>query len=351
MGSASVHTAGPSAPPSLTEAQRERALGCLIGAATGDALGAPYEFEPPIAASEDVGMIGGGQLDWEPGEWTDDTSMSIMLLEVAAEPGLGENLTSKASLDAIAAGWYRWSRETPDIGNLTAAVFGEAYKNAVADGRSIPTGSDMSAAARDISARRPATAGNGGLMRCYSVVLPMLRAPMDEFVSAITTINGLTHVDAETTEAAVLWSAALRHAILTGEINLRAGIPLVDSERRESWSTIIDEALTAPPSYFNRNGWVQHAFQAAASAVSHAGEIPADKFERRAHFSRVLEAAIRAGYDTDTVASIAGALAGAALGYKAVDPTWRRSLHGWPGLSVKQLLELGGRVLDRADAV
>ncbi len=58
-------------PPSLTDEQLDRARGVLLGTATGDALGAGYEFTTP-APSTVIDMIGGGVFRWEPGEWTDD---------------------------------------------------------------------------------------------------------------------------------------------------------------------------------------------------------------------------------------------------------------------------------------
>jgi ADP-ribosylglycohydrolase len=66
----------------LTPAQLDRAVGALLGTAAGDALGAPYEFGPPRGPDLDVAMTGGGP--WEPGEWTDDTSMAIAIAEVAS---------------------------------------------------------------------------------------------------------------------------------------------------------------------------------------------------------------------------------------------------------------------------
>jgi hypothetical protein len=39
---------------------------------------------------------------------------------------------------------------------------------------------------------------------------------------------------------------------------------------------------------------------------------------------------VRGGYDTDTVAAIAGGLLGAVYGASAVPAEWRRLLHGWP---------------------
>ena len=47
-----------------------------------------------------------------------------------------------------------------------------------------------------------------------------------------------------------------------------------------------------------------------------------------------------AGNDTDTVAAIAGALAGAGYGGSAVPFAWRRRLHGWPGLRARNLTRL-----------
>ena len=44
-------------------------------------------------------MEGGGAFGWEPGEWTDDTSMAIAIAEVAAS---GADLREEESLDALA---------------------------------------------------------------------------------------------------------------------------------------------------------------------------------------------------------------------------------------------------------
>ena len=76
---------------------RQRALGAIIGSAVGDALGARFEFGPAGAYSKQfpepvVGgigeMNGGGNFDWEPGEFTDDAQMGIVQAEsiLAAAP-------------------------------------------------------------------------------------------------------------------------------------------------------------------------------------------------------------------------------------------------------------------------
>ena len=93
----------------LTTARMDRACGVLLATAAGDALGAPYEFEPARGPDEDVAMVGGGSLDWAPGEWTDDTSMAIAIAEVAAT---GADLRDESAQDAIVERWYDWS-QTP----------------------------------------------------------------------------------------------------------------------------------------------------------------------------------------------------------------------------------------------
>lgn len=58
------------------------------------------------------------------------------------------------------------------------------------------------------------------------------------------------------------------------------------------------------------------------------------------HLQSALEAAVRAGGDTDTTAAIAGGLLGARWGASAVPARWRRILHGWPGYIARDLVRL-----------
>jgi ADP-ribosylglycohydrolase len=60
---------------------KERYRGCLLGLAVGDALGATLEFCRPDSFEAISDMIGGGPFSLNPGEWTDDTSMALCLVE------------------------------------------------------------------------------------------------------------------------------------------------------------------------------------------------------------------------------------------------------------------------------
>lgn len=291
-------------------------------------------------------MIGGGILGWDAGEWTDDTAMAIILLEAAAASADHHDLRVDSTLDQVARNWYSWSIGTPDIGTLTSHVVQRAADAARHAGHSLPSADDFRAAARQAAAELPQNAGNGSLMRTHVVALPYLDRGDAELAEAVLMVCRLTHVGEDVEEACLLWTFAVRHAILTGEIDIRVGLDQVPSERAEVWRRRIEEAESAPPSAFGRNGWVVHAFQAAWSAIAATLPRPEGKFAQRAAVTAALDSAVRAGYDTDTVACIAGSLVGAAYGPKSVQPEWRRSLFGWPGYGTSELLALAQRVAE-----
>jgi ADP-ribosylglycohydrolase len=325
----------------LTTAQIDRACGVLLGTAAGDALGAAYEFGPPRGPELEVAMVGGGAFGWEPGEWTDDTSMAIAIAEVAAA---GADLRQEEALDTIARRWHEWSQHARDVGVQTRSVLSQAGRQGI----SAQTARSESAALHQRSGR---TAGNGSLMRTAPVALVHLD---DEaaLVEAARRVSELTHYDPEAGDACVLWCLAIRRAVLTGELDVRIGLSHIDAERQGLWASRLDVAEASQPSDFTNNGWVVEALQGAWSAITTTPspqDDPAAGVFRVDHLRLALDAAVRGGGDTDTVAAIAGGLLGAVYGASAVPAQWRRILHGWPGLSTRDLADLGSQIVRRGE--
>ncbi|AEF34574.1 MAG: ADP-ribosylglycohydrolase family protein [Mycolicibacter algericus] len=322
----------------LTAAQRDRACGALLATAAGDALGAGYEFDGPRGPSEPVDMIGGGIGPFAPGEWTDDTSMAIAIAEVAAT---GADLRSDAALDAVVARWLQWSHGAKDVGVQTRSVLSAAARRGI----SAQTARQES---RELHERTGRSAGNGSLMRTVPVALAYLD---DEagLVAAARSVSELTHYDPDAGDACVLWCATIRHAVLTGELDARVGMQHLDPARRQLWAQRLDEAETVQPSAFSRNnGWVVAALQGAWSAIAGTAvpdDDPAAEVFRADHLRLSLEAAVRGGGDTDTVAAIAGGVLGALHGASAVPSHWRLQLSGWPGLRARDLIQLVDRII------
>ncbi len=316
----------------------DRAAGVLVGCACGDALGAGYEFGEVPA---EIGMVGGGPFGFDPGEWTDDTSMAVCVAEPAAQ---GLDLAEPSGLDAVARGFLRWySGDLKDVGGLTSSVLSGAGPRADAERMALVAGNIYEMTGR--------AAGNGSLMRTAAVALNHLD-DADAAARAAWAVSDLTHADPVAAEACVIWTLAIRHAVLTGTFDgVREALKHLKPERAEYWAGLLDAAEAHDPSHFRNNGWVVEALQAAWSAMTRtpipvldpsAGTFPAQ------HFALALEAAVRAGHDTDTVAAIAGSLLGARWGVSAIPLRWKRMLFGYPEYRARDLVRLGVQAARRS---
>ncbi len=314
-------------PEALKARQLDRAIGAVLASAAGDALGSQYESG---RASEDGRPVefGVGHFGHARGEWTDDTSMAVPILQALAR---GDSLNDSATLRRIVEEWFEWSRSSLDVGAQTAAVLGALGGEY--------TEAHARAAARSVHERSGRSAGNGSLMRTGPVALGYLDDGREEaLIDAAGRLAQLTHWEHDNVDACVLWCLAIRHAVRTGELDIRAQLDWLPAERRHRWAGLIDVALAPdahPRDFTAQNGWVVRAFQGALAAV--AGARAADG---RTQVVDALERAVRGGNDTDTVAAIAGSLAGALWGASQVPLAWKRILHGWPGLDANGLTDL-----------
>ena len=307
----------------------DRIEGVLLGTAAGDALGAPYEFGPPRGPELEVAMKGGGP--WAPGEWTDDTAMAIAIGEAISKGG---DARDEAVQDTIVARWLRWSLSAKDVGIQTRSVLSGAARGGISAERA-------RAEAAKVHQREGRSGGNGSLMR----TAPLALAYLDDeraLVEAARAISELTHFDPDAGDACVLWSVAIRHAVLTAELDVRVALRHLDPDRQQLWSDRLDIAESSRPADIDRNGWTVAALQAAWSAIVHT--VPGPEALRADHLRLGLDAAVRAGNDTDTVAAIAGSLLGAAYGASAVPLEWRQLLHGWPGMRAHDLVNLAAAI-------
>lgn len=309
--------------PYLSTAQLDRAAGVLLATAAGDALGVPYEFESRRLSSDDSPqMLGGGLGDFEPGEWSDDTSMAMAIALVAST---GADFTSDDALDAIAENFLRWyDGNPPDVGSQTRAVLGATRRRLDTGERG--TGRVMREESERFTDAHPRSAGNGALMRTAPVALAHLH-DRDRLATAARLVASLTHADDLAGDSCVLWCEAIRIAVLDGRVDIRAGLDLIPAVRADQWSTWLDDTDDRDPKSFTPNGFTVTALQAAAAAIQ---QTPVPESIECLHLQHSLDTAIRIGNDTDTVAAIAGGLLGARWGASAVPWRWRRAVHGWP---------------------
>lgn len=302
----------------------ERATGVLLGQALGDALGVPYEFAAPPGPDDLPELRGGGLGPYAPGEWSDDTQMTACVARVALGGG---GLRSEEELDAIAEGFLAWrTGGASDVGVQTGAVLDRSV------GLPGRPADRLRAAAWQVYADTGRAAGNGALMRTAVVGLVALDDRSATAVAA-RAVAELTHADPLAAESCVLWSEAVRRAVVERRLDLRGGLDLLAPERAAAWSAWIDDAeRDVPAADLTANGFTVTAVQAAWHVLHDLPSRPAeDEVVAR------LAAAIRIGGDTDTVAAIAGGLLGGFLGAWTIPRELLRQVHGWPGLDARRL--------------
>jgi len=272
-------------------------------------------------------MFGGGFGGYEPGEWSDDTQMALCIVRAVAHAG---NLTDAQVLDQVADGFLGWLQDGPaDVGILTRTVLHDAEREV-----GFPADRCQKAAVAYLRAHPRGAAGNGALMRTGVVGLLHLR-DREATAEAARAVATLTHADRLCGESCVLWTEAVRVAVLDGRLELRAGLDLLPKARQARWRAAIDEAESHPAGHFTGNGFTVTALQAAWAAIRETASASGE-----AHVRAALETAVRIGDDTDTVAAIAGALVGARWGASYVPAQWREAAHGWPGLRADDLERL-----------
>jgi ADP-ribosylglycohydrolase len=258
--------------------------------------------------------------------------MAICIAQAALDVGPAD-LPTEVGLDAVAERFEDWYAGRPaDIGIQTARVLRDAE---------LLTGGPaarLRSAAHALHERSGRTAGNGALMRTAPVALA-LHGNAGAIASTARAVAELTHPDPLAGDSCVLWCLAIDEALRGGQVDPAAHVGALPAQRRDQWAAWIAEADGAPPSTFADNGFTVTALQAAWAGIRQS------KDRGVTSYLRMIHAAISAGGDTDTVAAIAGALAGAGWGLAALRDDRIDRVHGWPDLTIDDLAELGRRLV------
>ena len=293
-------------------ALRDRVVGCVVGLALGDALGAPFEYR---RAAEVPHPIPAFELPWmglPPGSTTDDTTMAMnLVVSLADRGGLDLDDLVRRHLEWLAGG-------PPDVGNLTRRVLSRAAE-----------GIPAAAAARQIWEERgpEVAAGNGSVMYCA----PLGAASANRSAALLEDaprLSAVTHHDGRC-RTAVLAVTLVVAAVVRGE---RPGRALeealaatIDLEGGEELEFLVGAAGTARPVDGPDQGFVLFTAGLGLQALARV----ADR-ERisAADVERELRRIVSLGGDTDTNAAVAGALLGSAAGAANLPAEWLERLRG-----------------------
>jgi ADP-ribosyl-[dinitrogen reductase] hydrolase len=282
---------------------RERVVGCVLGLALGDALGAPFEFRRREEIPHPLPAFEFPWHSYPPGTTTDDTAMTRNLVR---------SLATKSYLDTIelADRHVEWYRSQPaGIGNLTRRVLERADR----------TGVLAELAARQVWDERgpEVSGGNGSVMYCAP--LGAFRAARPEFLyDEAPALSAITHWDERCRTACLavtLATAALVRGAEPGTAVEDAVTAVVDREGGEELEYFVAQAGRARRIDGPDMGFTLFT---AGIGLQVAAEAPG--------FEEGLRRVVALGGDTDTNAAVTGALLGALHGHEALPSAWLEKL-------------------------
>ena len=294
-------------------------LNGIMGVVVGDALGCPVQFESRKEVSRHpvTDMRGYGTFNLPEGSWTDDSSLTIALLESIRRIG-------KIDLDDIMENFMKW------LYNGDFTPYGQSYDIGRGTMQAIDRYS-RNRNAKKCGGGEEWNNGNGSLMRIlpaciYCNVMETSGIYSDcDAIDVIHSVGGLTHAHIRSNIACGLYFFMVKR-ILLGEGSLHERMQeglsqgftfyesyLADKENLHYYDRLRD--LTAfkslPAEKIKSTGYVVDALEAAVWSL-----ITTDRFDQ------ALLKAVNLGDDTDTVGAIAGGLAGLYYGYDTIPENW-----------------------------
>ncbi|MFC7199822.1 ADP-ribosylglycohydrolase family protein [Halospeciosus flavus] len=278
----------------------DRARGCLLGLACGDALGRPVEFATPERIERTHGrvteMLGDGTHGKPAGTITDDTEMALCVARSLAQLGEFDGAD-------VARRFVEWYESGPfDIGLMT--------REAIA---SIRDGTPWDEAGRAVWERKPEgqNAGNGSIMRCSPHAIRYREDP-ERLVTVSRESSAITHADPRCT-----WGCAVLNLVLAALLRdesdpLEGALGRVDGAAPTELLNALEPVADAyDATDLVNSGYVVHTLQAGL----HYG-LGADTAE-----DAIVEA-VNMGGDADTIGAVTGAVAGARFGASALPERW-----------------------------
>lgn len=298
---------------------RERFEGCLVGLACGDALGAPIEFLNLQMIAQKLGilgtvreMVGGGWLNLNPGEYTDDMDMMLCIAESLAE-------TNGYNPDDIAKRFVDWYKSNPkDIGNTTRGSLAK-----IASGVPWQRAGD------------PVSPANGSVMRCAPIGL-MFAFDEKKLIEASIETSAMTHASSDATASCVLINLMISKLVL-GEDRQKAFFDCIEILKKTD-KTYVDK-------FFDTFPRPAPVIDISKGLASNAVILSISSLIGSFSFEQAIVSVVNLGGDADTNGAVTGALAGAYWGISAIPERWSSKLNPY---SADKIRELADKIFDLA---
>lgn len=300
------------AKPGLPAALRERVRGSILGAAIGDALGAPFEFASsariesalgsPIVREYHEALPRTLLFPRRPGVPTDDTAMTLALIRALCRPeGRTPQIVHRTLVEAL---------------RNEECEFGKLFWRGGPGGACIAMLSHAQAGGGPFERINQRAGGNGAAMRAHVCGVFPDRAYVYELAGMQAR---LSHPHPGAVAAAQTIALIVHEALYTGKLATALPAEITEPNMVAAWERAhrgLERGERLPRHLRDADmaGW-------NTVAVAHAiAQLYADDLETG------IGIAAGSGKDTDTVASIAGAMLGAVHGVAALPERWLEGL-------------------------
>lgn len=293
----------------------DKMRGGLYGLAVGDALGVPVEFMPREELDKQpvTEMQGYGTHNQPAGTWSDDTSMTLATMDSLCHGFDPEDLMRRFS-DWLNGAYCPYG-EVFDIGNATWEAI-HRFRQGVP--------------AEQCGGKGEQSNGNGSLMRILPLAFylyPMAGAEVARSAHAMEMIHlasAVTHAHPRSLMACGLYvciacrllaGRSIADAILEGVTSAAAyylNAPF--AHELQNYLDLADpfSLRQRPRQEIASTGYVVDTLRAALYCLM-----------RSSDYAECVRMAVNLGQDTDTVAAVAGGLAGICYGEKGIPARWR----------------------------
>lgn len=284
----------------------------MIGHAVGDALGVPVEFKSReyIAQNPISEMVGFGTYNFPAGTWSDDTSMSLCALSALIKKSWSFESVMDNFCDWLSNNKFTATGETFDVGYTCF--------NAIINYRDNKTNVTECGLADEYSN------GNGSLMRIHPFALMVYynKHKYPNWENIIEQASALTHAHERSKLACKIYTMVL-FAILDNPSKNAVSVALKQAynqyyenpEHNHFERLFLDDFHKLASDKIKSTGYVIDTLEASIWCLMNTDS-----------YKECVLTAVNLGEDTDTVAAIAGSLAGALYGFDSIPEDWRNTL-------------------------
>ena len=296
----------------------------ILGLCVADALGVPVEFmsREEIGKNPVTGMREYGTHQQPMGTWSDDSSLNLALLDSLVHcDGLDYEDIMKRFTEWYMYGEYTAGGEVFDVGNSTS----RALLNFV-----------HGMEPRACGGRSESENGTGSLMRILPVSFYLLSRfgegceRMDEQMEIVHNVSRLTHGHAHSLIACGIYVMIARELMSDAQGDLEAAVErgIVAAEKHYR----ADREYGEPAKKYERIFEFKKFQYLSADQIRSSGYV-VDTLEAAVwclittnSYAECVLKAVNLGDDTDTVAAVAGGLAGLAYGEDGIPTEWKTQL-------------------------